>query len=153
MGGFGLLGSVADGVGRLVLKIQHHRGQAHDAAVARIVGVRRACAGGAGFAVALQRIRSGSANIKTPAGAGHIAFVVPVQVAVELVVHVKPVLDQAGCQAQGHAGVVRPLAGLQLKGAATAHVADGRKRTTRRELHAGAKRITHRQAQKRTLRA
>jgi hypothetical protein len=53
-----------------------------------------------------------------------------------------PARDQALGQAEGHGGVVGPLAGLQAEGPAADHVLDGREGAPRLEFQGGAKGIT-----------
>ena len=71
----------------------------------------------------------------------------PAHIALHLVMRVKPVFDKAGRQAQGHAGVVRPLTGQQVKGTATDHVSQWREGATRLEFHRRSHRIPCGQAQ------
>ena len=71
----------------------------------------------------------------------------PLQVAVHLVMRVKPVFDKAGREAQGHAGVVRPLTREQIEWTATDHVGQRREGTTRLELDRCPNGVAHGQTQ------
>ena len=74
-------------------------------------------------------------------------MVVPIQIALYLVVEVKALFHQAVAQAQGHAGVICPLARLQLEGATAHHDGQRLERATRFEFHRGANGVPHGQAQ------
>ena len=127
-----------------------HRGQTHDRAVACAVRVGGTRQGVACAPETLQCRRSCNANIKATPVAGHVAFIMPKHVALHLVMRVKPIFDKAGRQAQGHAGVVRPLTGQQLERTATYHVGHRCEGTTRLEFDRRANGIANGQAQQGT---
>ena len=87
-------------------------------------------------------------DVKAAAGAAQIAGAIPPAVGVELVERVEPVArDQALGQAQGHAGVVGPLARGEAERAAADHVVDRREAAGPLELQGGADGIPGREAE------
>src|SRR5512134_1696352 len=108
-------------------EVHGDRGQAHDGAVAGRAGVGGAGQRLAGLAVAVQGAGYGAPDVEAPAGAAQVAGLPPAAVALHLVPRVEaPALEQAGAEAQGHGGVVGPLAGGQVERAAAGHAGDGR---------------------------
>jgi hypothetical protein len=86
-----------------------------------------------------QRGAGGVADVEAPAGAAQVAMLPPPAVGVELVGRVEPAADdQAVGQAQGHRGVVGPLAWFEVEGAAADQVVDRLEGVGRPELQGGA---------------
>ena len=112
---------------------QHHRGQAHERAVAGGIRVGGAAERFLGALEALQGLPAGNPNVETTPGAAQVAVMVPAQVAFHLIARVEGLafglaaFDQAFGQAQGHRGVIGPLAGLQIERTAASHLFDGGK--------------------------
>ena len=123
------------------------RRQAHDGAVACAVRAARARRRVAGAPETLERRRGCHADVEAPPVARHVPLIMPAHVALHLVMQVKAVFEQAGRQAQGHAGVVDPLAGKQLERASADHVGQRRKRAARLEFDRCADGVPHGQAQ------
>lgn len=126
VGGAGAFTGLLDGLPGVVVEKHGHRGQAHEGAVAGGEGV---CGAAQGVASLLEGREGGAdrrADVEAFPGAAEIAFAPPPAVALHLVpgIHT-PAGDQALRQAEGHGGVVRPLARLQPEGAAADHVHEG----------------------------
>jgi hypothetical protein len=98
-----------------------------------------------------QSIRHGAADIEAPPVAAHVALVTPPHIAVHLVRCIESAaLQQAGSQAQGHRGIIRPFASPEGKRAATDHVLQRLERTSRFELNRSTHRVTDSQPQQTT---
>ena len=75
----------------------------------------------------------------------------PTDIALKLIYRVMPApRDQAIRQAQRQGSAIGPLAGLEAKRSSTYDVRYGLERTRRLELQGRAKRVSRRQAEKRT---
>jgi len=133
--GSGTKGCVFDGALRIVCEIERDRSEAHERSVAGRAGVRasavREILGGCAVLseppfVPLQRALRRAADIKEASGAAEVSLPVPEKVAPHLIVGVEPAaLHETLGQAEGHRGVIRPLAGFQLEWATASHVRDG----------------------------
>ena len=74
----------------------------------------------------------------------------PAYVALHLIACIEAfAFDQTFGEAEGHGGIIGPLAGLETPAAAADHVRDGREAAGRLELEGGADRIAYSQADER----
>lgn len=88
-----------------------------------------------------ERRADGDADVEAPACATQVAVSPPAHVPIHLILGIEPLaLHQAFAQAKRHAGVVGPLAGLQVKRAAPNHVRKRFERAGRLEFQCAAER-------------
>lgn len=89
---------------------QHHRRQAHDAAVTCRAGIRGAAERVTGRFVVVERTAHRGANVETAAIAAQIALRAPARVAFHLIPRIEAAcFDQAGREAERHGGIVGPF--------------------------------------------
>jgi hypothetical protein len=93
--------------------------EAHERAVASAARINRAREWVARFRVLRERRADGDADVEAPACATQVAVSPPAHVPIHLILGIEPLaLQPSFAQAKRHAGVVGPLAGLQVKRAA-----------------------------------
>ena len=154
-GGMGGAGHVAGHHQRLggILPVgQGHRADAHQGTIAGAVGVLGAAEGVAGLDIVPQGGAHRVTDVEAGPGAAAVALPPPAHIAVHLVAGVEaPAIDQALSQAQGHGGVVGPLARRQAEGAPTHHVGQRLEAAGRLELEGGAQGIAGGEAEHEAL--
>jgi hypothetical protein len=90
-----------------------------------------------------KRRADGAADIEAPACAAQVALLPRAAIAVHLIFRVEAVAaGQACAKAKRHAGVIGPLARLQVKRTAAYHVSEWPERAGRLEFQCGAKPVT-----------
>src|SRR5690606_38330225 len=120
-----------------------YRRQPHEAAVARRVRVVITCDRIAGIEVTVQRGRCRAADVEAAAGAAVAAIFPPADVAVHLVCQVPAVFDQALREAEGHGGIVGPLAGLKTERPASDDIGERSEGARRAEFDGSAESIAN----------
>ena len=95
-----------------------------------------------------QGLDVGVANAKAVAGAQHVTFAPPFDVALHLVARVEAAaFSEAGGKAQRHRGVISPVPRFQVERPAADHVTDGSERAWWLEFERGANGVANGQAQ------
>ncbi len=128
--------------------VQHRGREAHDGAVAGVVGRRRAGEGVARATEGGQGALRRDADVEAGAGAGVGALAPPGDEAGHEVARVEAVpLDEALGQRQRHGRVVGPLPRLEVEGTAARHLGVVGLAVSGGELQGGAERVADGEAQ------
>jgi len=119
-----------------VAGIEHgHGSQTHEGTISGAVRIGGTTDGIPCFQKGGKGGPGGAADIETCPCAAQVSFLPPAHITFHLIFRIEsPTFNQAFGKAEGHGGIIGPLAGLEVERAAADHVGDGREAPRRFEL-------------------